>query len=178
MKKTVLTILISTSLLFACNQTDKKSNQTTVESSNVEQKISSPLLANYLQIEDALVKDDGNVAAKAGQELAVILKSFDVSKLNENQKSAFSKIKDDAIENAEHIGENAENIKHQREHFKMLSEDMYTMAKYVDTTQKLYKINCPMYKNGSYWLSTTEEVKNPFYGSKMSSCGSVNETIN
>ena len=179
MKRTILTILMGASILLACNQTDKKNNQTQQDaSSKSEQKINSPIVASYLQIEDALVKDDGDAAAKAGKELANGFKSFDVSTLNQDQKSSFSKIKDDAIENAEHISENSGKIEHQREHFKMLSEDMYTMVKYVDAKQKLYKINCPMYKNGSYWLSTTEDIKNPFYGTKMSGCGSVKEAIN
>ena len=60
----------------------------------------------------------------------------------------------------------------------MLSENMYTKIKCMDTKQKLYKINGPMYKNGSYWLSKTEEFKNPFYGHKIMSNGSVKEAIN
>jgi hypothetical protein len=35
-----------------------------------------------------------------------------------------------------------------------------------------------MYDKGSAWLSTTKEVKNPYYGSKMLKCGSVKKQIN
>jgi len=37
-----------------------------------------------------------------------------------------------------------------------------------------------MYNNGkgANWLSKEEAVKNPYYGSQMLTCGSVQETIN
>jgi len=31
---------------------------------------------------------------------------------------------------------------------------------------------------GAMWLSETDEIKNPFYGSKMLKCGKVQEKIN
>lgn len=30
---------------------------------------------------------------------------------------------------------------------------------------------------GGYWLSTEEEILNPYYGDKMLHCGKVTETI-
>ena len=39
-------------------------------------------------------------------------------KLNGNQKSVVLNIKDDALENTEHIGEDSDKIEHQREYFK------------------------------------------------------------
>jgi hypothetical protein len=60
----------------------------------------------------------------------------------------------------------------------MLSEKIYIMAKNVDPSQTFYKVSCPMYKEGSYWLSATNEVSNPFYGASMLSCGNVDESIN
>lgn len=174
--KTIL-LGLSALLLFACTQTDKK-----VVLNPKEEKIvpleNNPLLSGYMAIENALINDDGTAAADAGKTLATSIKSFNEKTLTVKQSYVFLKIKDALLENAEHIGENADKIDHQREHFKMLSEDIYDLVKILNAPLTLYKINCPMYKKGSFWLSTTKEVNNPYYGAKMSNCGEVEETIN
>jgi hypothetical protein len=82
-------------------------------------------------------------------------------------------------ENAEHIGANAGNIKHQREHFDMLSKDLYDLVKMSAAGEKIYVDYCPMYNNnkGATWLSETKEIKNPYLGKEMDTCGSVKEEL-
>ena len=43
------------------------------------------------------------------------------------------------------------------------------------TTQKLYQDHCPMYNDGkgAVWISEAKAIKNPYYGGKMLTCGSV-----
>jgi Cu(I)/Ag(I) efflux system membrane fusion protein len=45
--------------------------------------------------------------------------------------------------------------------------------------KELYVLHCPMANNnkGADWLSASSEVKNPFYGSAMLTCGELKETI-
>jgi hypothetical protein len=83
---------------------------------------------------------------------------------------------EDAIEHAEHISES--DIKHQREHFKVLSKDVTDMVAITGTQVKLYEQFCPMYDGGTAWLSTKEEIRNPYYGSQMLKCGKVQREIN
>ena len=52
------------------------------------------------------------------------------------------------------------------------------MVAITGTKNKLYQQFCPMYDKGSAWLSTSNEVKNPYYGSKMLKCGKVQKEIN
>jgi len=54
---------------------------------------------------------------------------------------------------------------------------MVKLAKAAPREAAIYLDHCPMYKGGSDWLSREKEIKNPFYGSMMLSCGSVQETI-
>jgi hypothetical protein len=180
MKRTILSLTIAAIAFTACNQTDKKEEATSAIEATTQKtvEIKSPVMANYINVERALVNDDAKTAADAGKTLAESIINFDESSLNESQKAAFINIKEDALEHAENISTNSDNIDQQREHFKMLSEKIYIMAKNVDPSQTFYKVSCPMYKEGSYWLSATNEVSNPFYGASMLSCGSVDESIN
>ena len=182
MKKTFLTLAVASIILTACNQSDKKvetTNTTTEQAKTTKAiEVKSPIIAGYIAIGDALAKDDAKAAEEAALVLADNINSFDENGLSAEQKAAFLNIKEDALEHAEHIGSNGDNIDHQREHFKILSENMYVMAKNVDPSQTFYKVTCPMYKEGSSWLSTTQDVVNPYYGSSMLNCGSVEETIN
>ena len=91
----------------------------------------------------------------------------------------YADVEEDAKEHAEHIGSNAGNIKHQREHFDMLSKDMYDLVKSFGTGQTLYHAFCPMYNDnkGAYWISETKEIKNPYFGKEMPTCGEVKEEI-
>lgn len=44
---------------------------------------------------------------------------------------------------------------------------------------KLYVDYCPMAMNdkGAYWLSTGEEIRNPYFGQEMLTCGEVKDSI-
>jgi hypothetical protein len=78
-------------------------------------------------------------------------------------------------ENAEHIRDNSGKLDHQREHFALISKDIIDLIEQAGTSKKLYQDFCPMYDDnkGASWISEIKEIKNPFYGSKMSTCGSV-----
>ena len=134
------------------------------------------ILKDYFNINDALVGDDNSKAKELGNTLTQSLKSFDASNYSESEQSDLKDIIEDATEHAEHIGES--DIKHQREHFKTLSKDITDMVAITGTDKKLYEQFCPMYDGGTAWLSTKEEVANPYYGSQMLKCGKVQREIN
>jgi len=137
------------------------------------------IIGQYLYIKNALVTDDGREAAKGGKEMEEAISKLDKSFLTAEQKKAYDEIEEDLKEHAEHIGKNGGNIGHQREHFSMMSEDVYDLAKAFGGGKSLYHDHCPMYNHnkGAMWLSETKEVKNPYYGSEMLTCGSVEEVI-
>ena len=94
-------------------------------------------------------------------------------------KKQYLDIADDAKEHAEHIGDNSGKIGHQREHFVMLSKDINDLIKLFGTKQKLYQDYCPMADEGkgAIWISEVKEIKNPYYGSNMLTCGSIKKTL-
>lgn len=137
------------------------------------------IVSSYLKLKNALVKDDSKGAANAGKALFATLNTLDSKSLDAKLKNEYLDIADDAKEHAEHIGDNPGKIEHQREHFAMLSKDINDLIETFGTTQKLYQDYCPMYDEGKsgYWISEIKEIKNPYYGSEMLTCGSVKKTF-
>ncbi len=134
----------------------------------------------YLQLKNAFTKDNSSDAAAAGKTLQAAFENFDVKTLSADKTKSFSDIADDAKEHAEHIGANGGNIKHQREHFVMLSKDMADLIKtFGNGGQTLYKDFCPMANEGkgAVWISEMKDIKNPYLGKAMPTCGSVKEEI-
>ncbi|MEG3657704.1 DUF3347 domain-containing protein [Arenibacter palladensis] len=134
------------------------------------------ILNDYLNLKDALVGDDNEKAKKIGTTLANSLGNLDVSKYSDSQKSELNDIIENAKEHAKHISES--DIKHQREHFKTISKDVTNMVAITGTEKKLYEQFCPMYDKGTAWLSISKDIKNPYYGSQMLTCGKVQKEIN
>ncbi|RKS55682.1 uncharacterized protein DUF3347 [Gillisia mitskevichiae] len=134
------------------------------------------VLNDYFNLKNALVGDDNGKAKELGATLATSLGNFDASQYTDAQQSELKDIVEDAVEHAEHISES--DIAHQREHFKVLSKDVIDMVAITGAEMKLYEQFCPMYDGGTAWLSTKEEVRNPYYGSQMLKCGKVQREIN
>jgi Protein of unknown function (DUF3347) len=137
------------------------------------------IVKGYLSLKNALTADNTKEAATAGMALEATFKSFNKAALSAEQKKVFEDVEEDAREHAEHIGSNGGNIAHQREHFDTLSKDIYALVKSFGAGQQLYQDFCPMYndKKGAIWLSETKDIKNPYYGKKMLSCGSMKEEL-
>ena len=194
MKKTIIGIAIFAISLSACNSDNKTSekevikndttqnNSSAMSSNNRDESVDGSMremVTQYLQIKNALANDNGKDAAAAGNAFAESMEKMAKTTLSTEKKKAWDKVSDDAKEMAEHIGKNGDKLEHQREHFDMLSNDMYDMVKTFGAGQTLYKDFCPMYNNkkGAIWLSETKEIKNPYLGKSMPTCGSVKEEL-
>ncbi len=131
------------------------------------------MVQHYLEVKNALIENNSSGAASASEKILTAMKAFDKSLLSADQKKVYDDIEADLKEHAEHISKN--KVEHQREHFTMMSKDMYDIVKAFGAGMTLYHDHCPMYKDGSMWLSETKEIRNPYYGDKMMTCGSVEE---
>ena len=160
------------------NSSLKKGGATNSTDSKVDGSMKE-MVTQYLKIKNALTNDNGKDAASAGNAFVESMAKMDKTVLTAEKKKVWDDISDDAKEMAEHIGKNADKIEHQREHFDMLSKDMYDLVKSFGARQTLYSDSCPMYngKKGASWLSETKEIKNPYLGKKMPTCGIVKEEI-
>lgn len=201
MKSIIISLAIAATIFTACNSSTDKATENKSSGTDTAQTkpqtdnatATSPTVAEtkavisikeivtaYLQLKNAFTKDNSNDAATAGTSLETAFKTFDKTALSADQKKAFEDVEDDAREHAEHIGKNGGNIAHQREHFVMLSKDMADLIKtFGSGGQTLYKDFCPMANDGkgAIWISEVKEIKNPYLGSKMPTCGTMKEEI-
>jgi len=140
--------------------------------------LTSAIIDAYLSIKNALVNDDSKKAAEGGKMMLAAFSNFEMAKLTENQHSKYMEIVENAKEHAEHISKNP--LEHQREHFEDLSKDVNDIIALLGTDKTLYQDFCPMASNnkGAIWLSENKEINNPYFGSKMMKCGSVQKQIN
>ncbi|HTN17493.1 MAG TPA: DUF3347 domain-containing protein [Chitinophagaceae bacterium] len=150
----------------------------TIEVNTEKNPATRPLIDAYLQIKNGLVADDKDASSKGGSALAAAFSAFDMSKLSGEAHKQYMEIMESAKEHAGHIAQS--DIDHQREHFEALSTDMNDLIALLGTDKVLYHDFCPMANNdkGAYWISETEEIKNPYFGSEMMNCGSVKKQIN
>jgi copper chaperone CopZ len=132
----------------------------------------------YFMLKDALVKSDGAVASSKAKGLIAALNAVQMNLLSNEEHMVWMKVMKDLKFDAEHI-EETKDVKHQRDHFITLSENIYQLNKVSKLESPTYYQRCPMANdgNGATWLSKEEQVKNPYYGSMMLSCGKVIETI-
>lgn len=159
-------------------QPDKDIKMVAATFTSVEPAVASyikTLVTEYLSVKNALINSSETEAATASGKMYEAMKGFDKSLLSADQKKIYDDIESDLKEHAEHISKS--KIDHQREHFATMSKDMYDLVKAFGAGMTLYHDHCSMYNDGSMWLSETKDIKNPFYGDKMMTCGSVEEMM-
>jgi hypothetical protein len=133
---------------------------------------------NYFVVKDALVSTNGKTASSNAKVLLDNLTAVKMSTLSEEEHIVWMSVKDDLIFNAKHIFE-TKDASHQRDHFDALSKGMYKLMKASKYDTTVYYQFCPMAMDGkgANWLSKDKEIKNPYYGSQMLSCGKTVETL-
>lgn len=202
MKNNILFSIAFAFLLTACNQKDKniesqnpEVTETTVETpittvADSAVKISTKtsavssldinsIVSEYLKLKNALANDSSKEAATAGKKLSAILNETNLSAFSPDEKNKYRTVFAAMDSNVKHISENADKLDHQRKYFALVSKDMTELIKTFGSNKKLYVDYCPMYDGGKsgYWISEIKEIKNPYFGSEMISCGGVVETL-
>ena len=133
------------------------------------QKDFATVLNQYLKLKDAFVASN---VSEVRSEAAEMLKEVKGLKTNNLGAMEVSHVKE-MIKMLEAITNNNELAK-QREHFVILSRDMVAFASNLEVVETpLFVQHCPMVNSnkGADWISLSEEVKNPYYGNEMLTCG-------
>jgi hypothetical protein len=132
----------------------------------------------YIGLKDALVATSNEQAVLNATTLVKALSAVNTADLNTATNNTWGKISTDLINAAKFI-QASNDISVQRDQFVTLSSNMYLLVKDAKNEVPVYYQICPMSKKGkgANWLSLENKVKNPYYGSRMLSCGKVVETL-
>jgi len=165
--------------MHATHDSDQEIKAVAVTFTDVDPGVSSfmkSMTRDYLGVKNALVAARAEEAGSAASGMLTAMKNFDKSLLSADQKQVFDEAETGLREEVEKIS-GLDDIEKQRALFPVMSKHMYEMVKAFGAGMTLYHDHCPMYQDGSMWLSETMEIRNPFYGEKMMTCGSPVEMI-
>ena len=155
MKKLIFTTLFSVFSIISLSAQQKDTSLSTMYQS-------------YLNIKNALVSDQSDEASKAANTFLKSASMVDYKVLSEGNLDLLRK-------EASKIAD-SRSIEMQREAFNNLSKNMIALTgKYKLADESVFVQYCPMAK--ASWLSAEKNVKNPYYGKSMLTCGSVKAEI-
>lgn len=150
----------------------------TVSTDNKETSQLKEVFDYYFAVKDALVQSNGNTTSLKAKNLLNAITAVKMETLTTEEHTAWMKVMKDLSFDLKYIAD-TKDIKHQRDYFMSLSKNIYKLIKVAKTEIPVYYQFCPMANDGkgANWLSKENDIKNPYYGSKMLTCGSTIETI-
>ncbi len=152
--------------------------QRLTESPSVHQKMDS-LLSVYIQIQEALAKDQFTEAQKAFSRLEPQVHSLKSESMSETAKGHWEKDSNSLIKISK-LSQKAKDILQLREIFEDLSHVALTLEKRFGHTQgEWIQIHCPMAFNdkGARWFQKAGTIANPYFGAQMLKCGNKEGTF-
>ncbi|PKO98162.1 MAG: efflux RND transporter periplasmic adaptor subunit [Bacteroidetes bacterium HGW-Bacteroidetes-8] len=138
-----------------------------------------PLYASYLKWKDALTNDDFAGAQKMASNMKSELDKINMSMFKGDAHNLWMDFQDSLSKGLEHI-QHFSDIEQLRKAFQTVSASMIVMTEtFTPLAETIYVQHCPMADNnkGADWLSTYKEIKNPYFGSSMLTCGEVTKEI-
>lgn len=142
---------------------------------SAQSKEVNELTQSYFSIKNALVADDADAAKINAEIFGKQLEAISKITLNASQEKAWKEQSNKLASTSNTIA-NTSDINKQREQLNELSNALFAVLKAFKANENaVYYQYCPMKK--AYWLSAEKEIKNPYYGKKMLTCGSVKETL-
>ena len=170
-------LFVGMTLLLSCNEGNnrqeagidspeevKAAQKTADERADVSFKdgMTGKVFHNYLEVKMALVNSDPDAASTAAGNMA---ESFGPE--HDTLKSLAIKI------------EQAGDIEEQRKFFYEFSKEVEPLISASLSGGNIYKHYCPMAFNneGAFWLADVKEIRNPYFGEKMLTCGRIEKTL-
>lgn len=134
----------------------------------------------YYAVHHGMSTDSLDEARKSAEKFAAALGNVDMALLGHQAHMNWMKELDILKKKNDEILQ-AETLDEARSSFELLSASMIRVAHRFGTTGKVpvYRYHCPMAfdQKGADWLQGTSEIANPWFGSSMLKCGSLEDTI-
>lgn len=184
-----LSVLLFASVFLACKGSEKKAGEASADKTitNANAGLHSSfemLMAGYYELKDALVASDTSKANSAAQKIVLAADSLNLEELkaiDSNNVLVPTVQQYSGTISAEAKGLLGEaGLEAKRKEFQMITGNLYELARTIRyDKQRIYLINCPMAfdNEGADWLNPSPEIRNPYFGDKMLTCGSVKDSL-
>jgi len=142
-------------------------------------EVLQPLYNTYLNWKDALTNDDFKEAQKNATNFKSALEKVDMGLFKDEAHMVWMDFQGRLAKSLEHV-QHFSDIEQLRKPFQTVSATMIELTNtFNPLAETIYVQHCPMADNnkGADWLSTFKEIKNPYFGSSMLTCGEVTKEI-
>ncbi len=134
----------------------------------------------YLSLKNAFVASDMDSVNDLSRGMEKAVAKLEASKLTgeglvaaENHKSVLKHSLSQLLDKG--------SLREKRVHFSHISEALYCSIKSfgLETQDKIFTDYCPMAfeDRGAFWLSDAKEIRNPYFGDNMLTCGEIREVF-
>lgn len=145
----------------------------------VFQKQLADMFIASLPLKEALISSDSITASASVQEIKNSLSRVDMTLLKDEALMDWMshlRVFNESIA----LISSSTNLKVQRKAFASFSDALYKSVKLFGLgSMTTYYTYCPMANNniGAFWLSESKQIRNPYMGEQMLTCGKVKETL-
>jgi hypothetical protein len=137
------------------------------------------VFTSYVELKDAFVSSDAGKVKEEASSANEALAKVDMKLLSGAAHNDWMNYLSPIQTSLKEIQASAD-IEEQRKSFSTLSANLYKSIKAFGLGGKeaFYEF-CPMAFNneGAYWLSDQQQIRNPYFGDKMLTCGEVKEKL-
>jgi Cu(I)/Ag(I) efflux system membrane fusion protein len=133
----------------------------------------------YIVLKNAFVQSDAEKVKQAAQKVQQSLAKVDMNLLTGDTHMQWMDISGNLNKQILQIVSSGV-IEEQRKTFSGFNDQFYKTIKTFGLMNKtVYYQFCPMMndRKGAYWLSETNDIRNPYYGEEMLTCGETKETL-
>ncbi|MFD0834809.1 efflux RND transporter periplasmic adaptor subunit [Mariniflexile aquimaris] len=138
-----------------------------------------PIFENYLEMKDALTNDNLEAAKKSGNNLLKSVENVNMALFTGESHNIWMSLSTELKTSLEHLG-HFKTLEELRKAFLQVSKSIINLETTFNPNDKpLYVLHCPMANNnkGADWISASKEVRNPYYGKSMLTCGEVSKEL-
>lgn len=138
-----------------------------------------PIFENYLELKDELTNDNLEAAKKSGNNLLKSVENVNMALFTGESHNIWMGLSTELKTSLEHLG-HFKTLEELRKAFLQVSNSIINLESTFNPNDKpLYVLHCPMANNnkGADWLSASKEVRNPYYGKSMLTCGEVSKEL-
>jgi Cu(I)/Ag(I) efflux system membrane fusion protein len=152
------------------------------KSVSISQKVKEnlkPIFESYLEMKDALTNDNLEAAKKSGNNLLKSVENVNMALFTGESHNIWMGFSTELKTSLEHLG-HFKTLEELRKAFLQVSNSIIKLETTFNPNDRpLYVLHCPMANNnkGADWLSTSKEVRNPYYGKSMLTCGEVSKEL-